>query len=109
MSFQREAFLGFEGMFLGFLVSSPFEEKLALAPQPLQDLLLHSRGEEYLSAHSFQGVRYIGKKINEMVSFSSLEFLECHIYSLLKKLVPDFPYIPGEMHLFSLLLYPSEE
>jgi hypothetical protein len=48
-------------------------------------------------------MRYFGKFANANLTMSALELLEKNVYSLLKKIVPDFPYEETALYVFPIL------
>ncbi len=62
----------------------------ALNPNLVKQFI--QKNGEYLNEINQDGIRYLGKEMGSIVSFQQLELSEANIYSLLKKLVPDFPY-----------------
>lgn len=59
-------------------------------------------GEEYLNEFSYKGMRFLGKGLGSMISLSELELIEKNIYSLLKKVVSQFPYEEVPLYLFPI-------
>ena len=57
----------------------------------------------YLTQAENAGMTFIGKFGDSLATFQELEHLEANIYSLLKKLVPNFPYEETPLYLFPLL------
>lgn len=85
-------------LFFGLPLNATCEQKLAvLNPQLLLSFV--QEGEHYLQMMTSQGIRYIGKYIDDSPSLTDLELLEANIYSLLKKLFPSDPIreIPLEL------------
>lgn len=78
-------------LFLGFPIRSDFAQKLAKIPSPLISAIINE-GDRYLQEFPYEGIRYLGKVLNGYTEYPNLELLEINIYSLLKKLVPDYPY-----------------
>jgi hypothetical protein len=89
-------------LFLGFPVDHLYARKLENANPSMVKEYIHSQGE-YLCKITHNEMCFLGKKIGDEVALSKLELLEENIYSLLKKLVPDFPYDETPLYLISLL------
>jgi hypothetical protein len=90
-----------EVMFLGFMVSPSFADSLAAAPSALREALIGQDEKHYLADVRYKNERYIGKRINEGCTTAALDLSAEHIYSVLKKIVPDFPYDQHNLYLFS--------
>lgn len=89
-------------LFLGFPVDQIFAQKLDKANPNLVKEFIREDGE-YLCALEHKGLRYLGKHLGAMVAFPQLEMMEKNIYSLLKRLVPEFPYDEAPLYLISML------
>jgi|LakMenE18May11ns_1017448.scaffolds.fasta_scaffold9369885_2 hypothetical protein len=90
-------------LFLGFRVGESYRAKLDLVDRDLKNLFLKNDQEIYLEENFHEGIYYLGKSLGKIKDFSSLEALEANIYSLLKKLVPDYPYSEEPLSLFPIL------
>lgn len=88
-------------LFLAYSCSMPFEKKLAKANPHLVDLF--TQGDEYLTALSIGEQRLLGKPLTKPMSIESLEQLQKHVESLLKRLVPNDPYLPDHFLLACLI------
>lgn len=78
-------------LFLGIPVDALLAEKLAIIPPQILQLYI-CEGDNYLQKIEDHGISYLGKHIENCVELSSLQLLEANVYSLLKKIVPDYPY-----------------
>lgn len=78
-------------LFFGCLISQEFENALLETNPELLSLFTQSKGE-YLHEIFFQEQRYLGRFVPSPCEVSDLEQLKPHIYSLLKRLVPDYAY-----------------
>lgn len=88
-------------LFLGFPVDKIFSQELekinpVIAKQFIQ------RGENYLQEITHDGMPFLGKYAGKMATPLQLELLEANIYSLLRKIVPDFSYQEVPLYLFSI-------
>lgn len=89
-------------LFLGFPVDQIFKQKLDQANPNLVNEFIQDDGE-YLCELDHQGLRYIGKRLGGMVALPQLEMMEQNIYSLLKRIVPEFPYDEAPLYLISMI------
>jgi hypothetical protein len=88
-------------LFIGFPKDPLFEKELQKANKHLIDQFIRSNGE-YLEEINHQGMSYLGKKLGKLSQFSEIVLIEANIYSILKKLVPDFPYDETPLILFPI-------
>lgn len=91
-------------LFIGFPVT--FECASALdqvAPEMRQLFIQHESGE-YLQEVVYGETRYLAKSVGETADVAALPLLERNIYSLLHRLIPDYPFEATPLVLFSLLL-----
>lgn len=86
-------------LFLGFLVEEPFHSALESINPELKEVFI-SEDKNYLQSINLNGSRYLGKFIGEKCDLQSLHDIEKNIYSLLTKLVPDFPVEGTPLRLF---------
>lgn len=78
-------------LFFGFPLNEQFLEALQNMDKRLYDLYVQ-KGDAYLQRFEYEGRSYLGKPVGSISEISTLELLQLNIYSLLKKLVPDFPF-----------------
>lgn len=88
-------------LFLGFPVDDLFALQLENANHNLVKEFT-KENDQYLSEIRYKEMRYIGKKAGSIATLSQLELLQENIYSLLKRLVPNFPYEESPLYLLSL-------
>lgn len=86
-------------LFLGFPVDSKYA---SLLDSVKSHFILNEEGS-YLQEITHHNKRYLGKMVGNLSDLSSLELLESNIYSLLKKLIPHYPYEEIPLKLFSVL------
>lgn len=85
-------------LFLGFAIDPIFEKKLASAdPQSLKNFI---GNKEFLWKVSYEGIEYLGKPVGKKATLSSLDLVENNIFSLLKRVLPDYPYEETPLYLF---------
>jgi hypothetical protein len=90
-------------LFLGFPIDPSFNEALKAANPDLLALFIQSSSSSsYLCETSYQGKSYLGKFTGEINDLNNLFLLESNIFSLLKKVVPLYPYSPDSLLLFPL-------
>lgn len=89
-------------LFLGFPVDQEFSFHLQKVNPHLTSLFIQKSGQ-YLEEVNFKGVSYLGKYAENVTDSSELELLEANVYSLLKKLVPDYSYEKVPLLLFPVL------
>jgi hypothetical protein len=78
-------------LFLGFPINTLFAEKLAEIPSEILKFYI-CEGDNYLKKIEKHGICYLGKNVKNCVEFPTLQLLETNIYSLLKKIIPNYPY-----------------
>lgn len=87
-------------LFFGLPLFDPYLHQLNELPAPLRDAFIQSQSNDYLQQIESEGIVYVGKFTNEPLELASLDSLEVHIHSILKKLIPDYPF---EQHPLILL------
>lgn len=78
-------------LFFGFPVNNDYDYFLKNVDLRVYELYVRE-GDAYLQNLTYQGIQYLGKPVSPIVEIATLELLQLNIYSLLKKLVPDFAY-----------------
>lgn len=86
-------------IFIGFPVSAEFSQSLQELSPEAKKVFIQDEPSEYLQQYRKDGKVYLGKEVGELTELSALAGLESHIYSLLKKLVPDYSYESSSLHL----------
>ena len=82
-------------LFLGLAVTEAFTQAWDLLDPKLIDLFT-------LEKISWGGQVYLGKSAGDICDLAQLDLLEGHIYSLLKKLLPDYPCAQTPLSLFAV-------
>jgi hypothetical protein len=97
-------------LFLGCQVDASFEKHLSKTSPQLISLFIQPKGE-YLHQMIYQDQRYLGRFITSPSNLSEIELLELHVFSLLKRLVPDYSYENAPLWLFPIVdvMIPSNE
>lgn len=88
-------------LFIGFTVKDDFREMLTLVPKEIVSLFIQ-RDSDYLQRFSSGGVDYLGKQLEEITSMESLELIQQNVYSLLRRLVADYPYESESLVILSI-------
>lgn len=89
------------GLFLGYPIEDDFAEVLESVDPQVSALFITQESSEYLQEIIHNDRRYLGKFTGEAVGSQELILLESNIYSLLKKIVPNYPYDRVPLVLFS--------
>jgi hypothetical protein len=76
-------------LFLGFPIDGILAHQLENVPSAILDSFI-SEGDNYLQDIEDNGVRYLGKFSDSCTELRDLELLESNIYSLLKKIEPNY-------------------
>lgn len=93
-------------LFLGFPIDSSFATALSsIDPKIISIFIRNDR--DYLQEITYQNNRYIGKFAGKLNDLSGLELLNSNIYSILKKIVPDYPFEKTQLELFPAISQPS--
>jgi hypothetical protein len=88
-------------LFIGFPKDPIFEKELQkINPHLIQQFLKSE--SEYLEEIQYQGMSYLGKRLGKLVKISEISLLEANIYSILKILVPQFPYDETPLMLITI-------
>lgn len=89
-------------LFLGFPVDKTFAMALQKANPAILAIFIQDN-ENYLREITWQDTRYFGKYVGKAADLNTLDMLEANIYSLLKKLVPEYPCLQVPLTLFPVL------
>lgn len=81
-------------LFIGFPLTFEYEERLEKVPRELLSLFIQE-SPDYLRRFSNEKDVFLGKQISGVTSVDSIELIQQNIYSLLRRLIPDYPY---ELH-----------
>lgn len=88
-------------LFLGFPINSSFFLEYQGVDPRLLSIFINNENT-YLQEVIHQQERYLGKYTGHLNDLNELDLLSANIYSILKKVIPNYPY---EKH--SLILFPS--
>lgn len=89
-------------LFLGYLIDACYEKHLSKANPQLLSLFTSPNGE-YLHQLLHQDQNYLGRFLPSPHSLSDIELLKPHIFSLLKRLAPDYTYENSQLWLFPVV------
>lgn len=78
-------------LFLGLPLTQDYEARLSRVPSVQLEFYIQN-DPNYLQSYKVDGVAYLGKAMGVSLSVNSIELQKSHIFSLLKRLVPDYPY-----------------
>lgn len=78
-------------LFLVFPLTDLFQKELLKLSPVERNLFIQDQNPLYLRQIEYEGVFYLGKSLDCPFEMRDLESFQSHIYSLLKKLVPQFP------------------
>ena len=83
-------------------MTSSFSEELNKINPELKKLFVQN-GRDYLQELNLEDQAYLGKYLEKPADLPELQLLETHIYSLLSKLVPGYPYANQALKLLPVL------
>lgn len=92
-------------LFLGFPLSDSYHQALLQLPAAERELFIQNQASPYLQQIKSEEIVYLGKCLGPSIEMAALEISSAHIYSLLKKLIPHFPY---EQYSLCLLALPTQ-
>jgi hypothetical protein len=78
-------------LFFGVPLTEDLEKSLGQVSLKFREVFIQPT-EEYLREITHRDQRYIGKFIGDFADLPQLELAETHIYSILSKLVPNYPF-----------------
>lgn len=90
-------------LFLGFPVDDDLDLLLKKINPQFKSFFIQNNSD-YLQEMTFKNRLYLGKLVENRGSISDLELLENNIYSLLKKIVNDYPFEKKPLLLFPITL-----
>lgn len=88
-------------LFLGFPLHSTYQISLEKSSPALRNLFIQNNSD-YLCQIEYKGIVYLGKPAGSIVDVQRLESLEENIYSLLRRLVPEYAYEQTPLLLFPI-------
>ena len=93
-------------LFVGFPVDLLFAKELVKANPNVVSTFVQETGD-YLCEYTHNNIRYLGKRAGKNITLAQLDLLEKNIYSLLKKIIPEFPYDETPLYLFPIERAPN--
>lgn len=88
-------------LFLGFLISSECASLLNQIPFEVRSLFIQNH-PHYLTQVHKDGLSYLGKYLESPVELNTIEMVKENIYSLLHRLIEDFPFENTPLILFAI-------
>ena len=88
-------------LFFGFPVDPLFEKELSKVNPHMLDQFIQTGGD-HLEERVHLEMRYLGKDLGSLADLQTIELLEANIFSILKKIVPDFEYNEIPLMLFPI-------
>lgn len=88
-------------LFYGIPVDKLLSEELTKINPTLKAIFIQSNSD-YLQEITFKDKKYLGKFVGKICSLQSLELFENNIYSLLDKIVPEYPFRQQPIVLFPI-------
>jgi hypothetical protein len=77
-------------LFLGLPLSDSYQQELSRQPASVRELFIQLHSSPYLQQLESEGILYLGKYLGSSVEFATLDVVQAHIYSILKKLIPHY-------------------
>lgn len=93
-------------LFFGLPLEDFYQHALDQLSLSERELFIQNQHSPYLQQIESEGILYLGKYLGSFIELTTLDSLQAHIYSLLNKLVPNYPY---KQHPLLLLAIPSED
>jgi hypothetical protein len=89
-------------LFLGLPITPLFSKILDTANPNTIKFFISENEDSYLKEVTFEQNRYIGKFLGETVTIFELHLLEKNIYSILNKMIPDYPFDLTSLVVFAI-------
>lgn len=90
-------------LFLGFSVDPTFENELNSLDNQIKSLYIQENSDAYLTKYALNDKQFLGKYIGTSSNLPHLELASTNIYSLLKKIVPNYPYDQSELFVIPVI------
>jgi len=88
-------------LFLGFPVDENLSKMLDSLDEGIKSLFFQDN-EQYLQSVAHKDLLYIGKFVGVKSDMQTLHSLEENIYSILRRVAPNFPYKETPLRLFPI-------
>ena len=89
-------------LFLGFTVDSSFQKSFNLIDLKSKALFIQ-KNDAYLQEYLFNETLFLGKYLGEKADLNQISLLSSNIYSLLKKIVPNYSYDQSDLWLIPVI------
>lgn len=93
-------------LFLGFPLSDSYQLLLLELPSAERKMFIQNQDfhqdSPYLQKIEYEGMEYLGKYLGSSIDMATFDLSYSHIVSLLKKLIPQFPYEQNSLFLLAL-------
>jgi hypothetical protein len=89
-------------LFIGFPIDQQFESLLLQVNPHLLKWLIQEDNPSYLQYSTFEQRRYLGKKTGGIPDIDTLELLQSNVYSLLRRMIADYPYGENPLYIFPI-------
>lgn len=93
---------GEASLFFGFLLDASFQEKLQVLDPAFKSLFIQ-QGDDYLQEYNGKEGLFLGKFLGKKSDFATLEAFSLNIYSLLTKILPNYPYKSSKLMIIPVL------
>lgn len=90
-------------LFFAFRLNEQDRNALNKVPNLVKDLFISNRSSDYLQVIEVDGNFYLGKFLAECFSSAALETIGKNIHSLIKRLLPGYPFDESSLILLSVL------
>lgn len=89
-------------LFLGFPVDGHFKDLLLRVNPDVSAMFIQNKSD-YLQQITLHDRDFLGKNLGQIIDISSLNLIQTHILSILKKIIPNYNYDLNSLLLFPLL------
>lgn len=89
-------------LFIGFPLSEDYQFELDQVPSAVKGIFISDHPSDYLQKVTREGIVYLGKKVESPFDLMQSDSTKANIFSLLNKLVPDYPYDEQSLYLMAL-------
>lgn len=89
-------------LLLAFPLAQDYLDQLEKVPPALKALFIQEDHSDYLCHLQHEQQTFLAKRLGGNVNMQALELAYVHMQSILKRLVPDFPYAEHPLVLFAV-------
>lgn len=90
-------------LFLGFRIDEAFSEILTTIRPDLLALYIRAGQGMWLQEIEYEGQRYLGKSLGDLIDMEQLSLDASNVHSFLKKIAPNYPYQQNPLVILPLL------